>query len=513
MAESPEDLKKTLSEVEQFLEKLSKEKLGKDAKKKREDILNKLKDLQEQKGSDEDSGDVYEQTQDEDETYEDVTSVRTSDDRSQSVSSLTEGPYGDVDETIPITPAPNIFEPDFAAYMEKKRKEGPLKLSAWQRRWVVIKDNIMFYYEKHTDKKQRGAVRLEGYEIKKADDLESAPKVDRKKKDLYFQLVKPGQRVYQGSKKEQKSRGEEEILKFIASSQEDLKFMVHTIHKITPPASKPQDTEADDVYEDATSARAEEENPYEVTDAKMQDPPAEEPIVEEDVYDDTMSPEDVYDDTLSPNQPAAPKPVETKQEPEEPEPDDEDVYEDTMSASQDHGQTPTLPPRPGETSHDKPLPKRDLPPPPPDPVEDSPSGDQPSPSRRELPPPPENGSSSGDKPPVLPRRELPPPPTGDSPPPSPARRELPSPPSQQNHTPPSPKKHVITVPLPENDLPNMYMALWDCSANTVQDLTFKRGDLIQVVSREYESFSWWVGFLDGKVGLVPKDYLMQAYEI
>ncbi|XP_019632219.1 PREDICTED: src kinase-associated phosphoprotein 2-like isoform X1 [Branchiostoma belcheri] len=507
MAESPEDLKKTLSEVEQFLEGLGKEKLGKDAKKKREDILNKLKEKLQEKGSDEDSGDVYEQTQEE-ETYEDVNTLKG--DRSQSVSSLTDAPYGDVDDTIPIIPAPNLLEPDFAAYMEKKRKEGPLKLSAWQRRWVVIKDNIMFYYEKHTDKKQRGAVRLEGYEIKKADDLESAPKVDRKKKDLYFQLVKTGQRVYQGSKKDQKSRGDEEILKFIALNQEDLKFMVHTIHKITPPTSKPQDMETDEVYEDATSARAEEENPYEQTDTKMQDPKTEE-IIEEDVYDDTMSPEDVYDDTLSPKEAAAPKPVETK--PEEENPDDDDVYEDTMSASQD--QTPVLPPRPAETPHNKPTPgKRDLPPPPPDPVEDSPSNEQPPASRRELPPPPDNGSSSGDKPPVLPKRELPPPPSGDSPPPSPARRELPSPPSQ-NHAPPVlPKKqHVITVPPPENDLPNMYMALWDCSADTVQDLAFKRGDLIQVVSREYESFSWWIGFLDGKVGLVPKDYLMQAYEL
>ncbi|CAH1241062.1 SKAP2 [Branchiostoma lanceolatum] len=501
MAESPEDLKKTLSEVEQFLEKLGKEKLGKDAKKKREDILSQLKHLQESKGSDDDSGDVYEQTQDE-ETYEDVTSMRSSDDRSQSTSSLTEGPYGDVDDTIPIIPAPNLLEPDFAAYMEKKRKEGPLKLSAWQRRWVVVKDNIMFYYEKHTDKKQRGAVRLEGYEIKKADDLDTAPKVDRKKKDLYFQLAKTGLRVYQGSKKDPKSRGEEEILKFIASNQEDLKFMVHTIHKINPPTSKPQDIEADDVYEDATSARAEEENPYEVTDGKTEEPKVEE-IIEEDVYDDTMSPEDIYDDTLSPYEPAAPKPAETEQEPDL----DEDVYEDTMSASQ----TPSLPPRPVETPHNKPTPsKRDLPPPPPDPVDDSTSVDQPPASRRELPPPPEDGSSSGDKPPVLPKRELPPPPTADSPPPSPARRELPSPPSQQNHTPPPTK---ITVPLPENDLPNMYMALWDCSADTVQDLAFKRGDLIQVVSREYESFSWWVGFMDGKVGLVPKDYLMQAYEL
>ncbi|XP_066299754.1 src kinase-associated phosphoprotein 2-like isoform X2 [Branchiostoma lanceolatum] len=487
MAESPEDLKKTLSEVEQFLEKLGKEKLGKDAKKKREDILSQLKHLQESKGSDDDSGDVYEQTQDE-ETYEDVTSMRSSDDRSQSTSSLTEGPYGDVDDTIPIIPAPNLLEPDFAAYMEKKRKEGPLKLSAWQRRWVVVKDNIMFYYEKHTDKKQRGAVRLEGYEIKKADDLDTAPKVDRKKKDLYFQLAKTGLRVYQ----------------FIASNQEDLKFMVHTIHKINPPTSKPQDIEADDVYEDATSARAEEENPYEVTDGKTEEPKVEEIIEDEGVYDDTMSPEDIYDDTLSPNEPAAPKPAETEQEPEDL---DEEVYEDTMSASQN----PVLPPRPGETPHNKPTPlKRDLPPPPPDPVDDSPSVDQPPALRRELPPPPENGSSSGDKPPVLPKRELPPPPTADSPPPSPARRELPSPPSQQNHTPPPPK---ITVPLPENDLPNMYMALWDCSADTVQDLAFKRGDLIQVVSREYESFSWWVGFMDGKVGLVPKDYLMQAYEL
>ncbi|KAG8191515.1 hypothetical protein JTE90_019579 [Oedothorax gibbosus] len=57
-----------------------------------------------------------------------------------------------------------------------------------------------------------------------------------------------------------------------------------------------------------------------------------------------------------------------------------------------------------------------------------------------------------------------------------------------------------------------YVGLWDCTANDYSELSFHRGDLIHVVSKDFDTFSWWVGELNGKVGFVPKTYLMEAYE-
>ncbi|XP_061432658.1 src kinase-associated phosphoprotein 2-like isoform X1 [Lethenteron reissneri] len=59
---------------------------------------------------------------------------------------------------------------------------------------------------------------------------------------------------------------------------------------------------------------------------------------------------------------------------------------------------------------------------------------------------------------------------------------------------------------------SFYQGLWDCSADCVDELSFKRGDLVHVLSKEYDAFRWWVGEANGSVGLVPKDYLMAAYD-
>ncbi|XP_023211239.1 src kinase-associated phosphoprotein 2-B-like isoform X2 [Centruroides sculpturatus] len=57
-----------------------------------------------------------------------------------------------------------------------------------------------------------------------------------------------------------------------------------------------------------------------------------------------------------------------------------------------------------------------------------------------------------------------------------------------------------------------YVGLWDCKGDDKNELDFLRGDLIHIISKEYDSCAWWVGLLKGKVGLVPKSYLMEAYE-
>ncbi|KAF7203549.1 src kinase associated phosphoprotein 1, partial [Nothobranchius furzeri] len=58
---------------------------------------------------------------------------------------------------------------------------------------------------------------------------------------------------------------------------------------------------------------------------------------------------------------------------------------------------------------------------------------------------------------------------------------------------------------------NYYQGLWDCPADEPDELDFKRGDLIYIISKEYNIFGWWVGELDGTVGIVPKDFLQPAY--
>ncbi|XP_072105753.1 src kinase-associated phosphoprotein 2-like [Mobula birostris] len=58
-----------------------------------------------------------------------------------------------------------------------------------------------------------------------------------------------------------------------------------------------------------------------------------------------------------------------------------------------------------------------------------------------------------------------------------------------------------------------YLGLWDCTGEQDDELSFKRGDMIHILSKDYNSFGWWVGELDGTIGIVPKDYLMAAFDI
>ncbi|XP_071368105.1 src kinase-associated phosphoprotein 1 [Centroberyx affinis] len=62
-----------------------------------------------------------------------------------------------------------------------------------------------------------------------------------------------------------------------------------------------------------------------------------------------------------------------------------------------------------------------------------------------------------------------------------------------------------------SDYANYYQGLWDCEADEPDELAFQRGDLIYIVSKEYNIHGWWVGELKGTVGIVPKDFLHPAY--
>ncbi|CAN9508790.1 unnamed protein product [Ophioblennius macclurei] len=63
----------------------------------------------------------------------------------------------------------------------------------------------------------------------------------------------------------------------------------------------------------------------------------------------------------------------------------------------------------------------------------------------------------------------------------------------------------------KSDFANYYQGLWDCQADEADELDFHRGDLIYIISKEYNIHGWWVGELNGAVGIVPKDYLQPAY--
>lgn len=73
-----------------------------------------------------------------------------------------------------------------------------------------------------------------------------------------------------------------------------------------------------------------------------------------------------------------------------------------------------------------------------------------------------------------------------------------------------PTKRVLQIS--NKDYGNMYYGKWDCETTKPQELSFKAGDIIHVIEKKYEDRGWLTAILDGKVGLVPKDFLTPAYE-
>jgi len=65
------------------------------------------------------------------------------------------------------------------------------------------------------------------------------------------------------------------------------------------------------------------------------------------------------------------------------------------------------------------------------------------------------------------------------------------------------------------DYANMYYARWDSSTGGTagDELAFHQGDVLVIVSRQFDEFGWWVASLNGSVGLVPKQYLTPAYQL
>ncbi|ESO08106.1 hypothetical protein HELRODRAFT_190892 [Helobdella robusta] len=59
----------------------------------------------------------------------------------------------------------------------------------------------------------------------------------------------------------------------------------------------------------------------------------------------------------------------------------------------------------------------------------------------------------------------------------------------------------------------MYFGKFACSGDSKEELTFKCGDVLTVLSQQFDNFGWWVAELGDQVGLVPRDYLTPAYEL
>lgn len=174
-------------------------------------------------------------------------------------------------------------------------------------------------------------------------------------------------------------------------------------------------------------------------------------------------------------------------------------YEDPDAERQ-----PRPPPPPSPKSIEKPMPP---PPPPPNPIPEEPDDvydDAFSPEMKDesLPPPPPPSITSLSPPHV----ETPPPPPPEVPP----SKKRP----QRDLPPPPPEKKKIKISLtfkPQEDFENRFFGKWDCTGDSANELTFKKGDIIHILSREFDEKSWWVGELDGKFGLVPKNFLTPAY--
>uniref|UniRef100_A0AAX7U3D5 Src kinase-associated phosphoprotein 2 n=1 Tax=Astatotilapia calliptera TaxID=8154 RepID=A0AAX7U3D5_ASTCA len=96
--------------------------------------------------------------------------------------------------------------------------------------------------------------------------------------------------------------------------------------------------------------------------------------------------------------------------------------------------------------------------------------------------------------------------------------ELPEVPAVAKPRPPKIEPASKPVPPPaavdkSTDYQNYYQGLWDCSGDHPDELSFKRGDAIYILSKEYQNFGWWVGEKNGVIGIVPKDYLLELYAI
>ncbi|TMS10438.1 src kinase-associated phosphoprotein 2 [Larimichthys crocea] len=95
---------------------------------------------------------------------------------------------------------------------------------------------------------------------------------------------------------------------------------------------------------------------------------------------------------------------------------------------------------------------------------------------------------------------------------SPAAKPPPKVPKVEPASKPTPPPPTAAVDK-STDYVNYYQGLWDCTGEFPDELSFKRGDAIYILSKDYNTFGWWVGEKNGTIGIVPKSYLLELYAL
>ncbi|CAI9721214.1 kinase-associated phosphoprotein 2-B-like isoform X2 [Octopus vulgaris] len=308
-------------------------------------------------------------------------------------------------DSIPFIAATDIVNPTKTGVLEKKRrKENVLLFKSYQKRWCVLKDNILYYYDKQSDKRQLGAFILKDYEVRTNPNVVK----EASKKELSFELVSPGKRSYL----------------FVAPSKEELADWKSSIENAAlnmMTSSMMDDQDGESIYEEFDEIM----------------PINGRPSIAEEVYDDNLN-------CL---------------------PDDSELTPIKKAE---------LPPIPGSPKHL--LLKSNMSPPPP----------------------------------ALPERN---PPTVRPTEPAASDDGLIGEVYDDIGTDVQKFLRNTKVEIKPDDYENIYYSLWDCVADDSTELAFKEGDLIRILNKEYDKQSWWIGMLDGQIGLVPKTFLTNAYEL
>nr|XP_054751337.1 src kinase-associated phosphoprotein 2-like [Lytechinus pictus] len=475
-----EEIKHLLKEVNDFLSiTLKKEKLKKDVGSKREDLcqqitsvigkVDKILPVEQEEYADveieeshnappiEEEGELYEDTAIPDSPNKNMMSQGSDHDTLEEpelpqASEKDENgePYSDM-KIGPIA-ATDLTKPIKEGYLEKRRKEGQLGISQWQRRYCVIKENILYYFKNPNDKQQKNVIILNGYEARPNSDFDKK----HKKRDFIFEVVCPAKRSYQ----------------FIASSTEEMRSWIDAISSAS------------------TIVPAVESSIKPIPEAVAGTPPEKPPSPIPEDFDETYDDVETYQKSKIQKPPEVPPPPgdqgEIYDDTELEIIDTDEVYEDVSSGTKE----PEAAPRPPPARHGA-LPE----------VPHSPS--QPT---MQLPAIPTSQRPKPD----LPRK------VSDEKP-APARRASDEKtPTKTESLPPLPTSTPTVPPKPEpweEDYDNIYMGMWDCFPDDDNELEFKRGDLVHIVSKEFDSFNWWVGEKNSKIGLVPKTYLMMAYSL
>ncbi|XP_068760640.1 SH3 domain-binding protein 2-like isoform X4 [Montipora capricornis] len=422
-------------------------------------------------------------------------------------------------------------------FLQKHRKEGKKFIgSKYQKRYCVLRNHVLYYFKDKKSPKQQGSILLPGYEAKTAN-----------KKGREFTLTHPdGHRSYQ----------------FETSSKEETEKWIEAVRQAAnEPLSEGNVAELDKLRNKQPSG--DEDSIVEEKDGKVDDNG-------EECYDDIGGGE-IYEEvgqlsSSSPNQQSNPQLSQyeiTGQVAVSPPP--AVGSSSTEPRGDDNNELPLSPPPPRPVKPQSQVHQDDTPPaipaprrsklPPPAPASTEPAAplqddiyelpDSPEDSvASRLPAPPgeveiENYEpletfqepqapvqAPAFVPPVVPERpskpKVSPPSTvagqpkpqekvperparpGTKPPPVvPARRDETAPPGPAEE-----KTNLINYA-------NVYQALWDCATNEKDELGFRRGDLIYIYEKPHAD--WWIGSLfkpqGFNVGLVPKDYVMEAYEI